>query len=143
MGRKTIYSPEEALKRRRSQDREYYRNLSPKQREIRRELSNLNKLKHRHEKRSQILALLGNRCVKCGYSDSRALQIDHIHGNGCKEIRKFKNEDYYYSFVLKQLKSGSKDYQCLCANCNWIKRSENGEFGKNPNLALFLKRTND
>lgn len=132
MGRISKLSPEQRLERKRSQDREYYRNIGPKQRVIRRKLSNLNKLKHRHEKRGLILALLGNCCVKCGYSDPRALQIDRVHGNGKKEIRKFKNEDYYYRFVLEQLKSGSKDYQCLCANCNWVKRHENGEFGKKP-----------
>lgn len=130
MGRKAKWTPEQRIEEKRRQDREYYRKLSLEQRVIRRKLSNLNKLKHRHTIRSQILALLGNQCVKCGFSDSRALQIDHINGGGVKEIRKFKNQDEYYRFMLKRLKSGSKAYQCLCANCNWIKRSENGEFRK-------------
>lgn len=75
--------------------------------------------------RLECLSLLGNRCKLCGFSDKRALQIDHVNGKGREERRKQKAE--YYRFILAQLKAGSKDYQCLCANCNWIKRVEKRE----------------
>lgn len=127
MGRKAIYSPEEARKRKRKQDLEYLRNLSQKQRERRRILCNIWQRKQRQKIKSETLSLLGNSCLKCGFSDPRALQIDHVHGKGNKELQKFRNPDGYYRFVLKQIKSGSKDYQLLCANCNWIKRDENKE----------------
>jgi len=84
--------------------------------------------------REEIFELLGNKCsnLKCPIPrdklDIRALQIDHVNGNGQKE-RKIFQADYrrYYEHVLEQIKAGSKDYQLLCANCNWIKRYNKGE----------------
>jgi hypothetical protein len=55
------------------------------------------------------------------------LQIDHINGKGKREINSFSYNRAYYKFVLAQLKAGSKDYQLLCANCNWLKRYKNKE----------------
>jgi hypothetical protein len=75
--------------------------------------------------RKAITGLLGDKCVMCGFNDPRALQIDHVNGGGCKEIRNMTKS--YYKSVLEKLLSGSKDYQLLCANCNWIKRFENKE----------------
>ena len=77
--------------------------------------------------KTQIFELLGGKCIKCGCSDFRCLQIDHINGGGQKERKKFPSHKMFYMYVLKQLRVGSKDYQCLCANCNWIKRWENKE----------------
>lgn len=79
--------------------------------------------------RLQILEKLGNKCVRCSFSDIRALQIDHINGGGKKEILAFKgNFRNYYKNIRKNVKSGDlKKYQLLCANCNWIKRYENKE----------------
>jgi len=71
----------------------------------------------------QIIALLGGKC-KCGFSDPRALQIDHVNGHGNKEKREAGSTITYYNRILKRIKEGSKDYQVLCANCNWIKRHE-------------------
>jgi hypothetical protein len=28
----------------------------------------------------------------------------------------------YYRIILRKLKAGSRDYQTLCAYCNWLKR---------------------
>lgn len=70
-----------------------------------------------------VLGLLGCKCKICGFSDYRALQIDHVDGGGCKEKRVGNKNKYYYNELLK----GSKKYQLLCANCNWIKRFENNE----------------
>jgi len=90
-------------------------------------------IKRSKKLRMEILSLLGNKCSnpKCavlgGMKDIRALQIDHIHGGGCKKIKKCNNPHYYYETILKQIKAGSKDYQLLCANCNWIKRYEKEE----------------
>ena len=77
--------------------------------------------------RNEILALLGNCCSKCGFSDKRALEIDHVHGSGNKHIHSFKSNYSYLISVKRDLENGSKDYQCLCANCNQIKRAENNE----------------
>ena len=75
--------------------------------------------------------LLGGKCIKCGFADSRALQIDHVNGGGWKEIKTIKGS--YALFVLNSLLAGEKNkYQLLCANCNWIKRVENNEVRKKP-----------
>lgn len=60
-------------------------------------------------------------------TDPRCLQIDHVHGNGVQERKKRKHSSGYYRGILKEVRAGSKDYQLLCANCNWIKRVENKE----------------
>lgn len=76
------------------------------------------------KQRDKIIELLGAIC-KCGYTDNRALNIDHINGGGTKERKKVGGG--YYTFVLKQLNAGSKDYQLLCCNCNQIKKVVNDE----------------
>lgn len=111
-----------------------YKDLE-KQRESERKYGRMHKTKrndynkkYKLKFRTEILALLGNKCVCCGFSDPRALQIDHVNGHGSQERKLFKRDSArFYKFVLKQIKSGSKDYQLLCANCNWIKRIEKKE----------------
>jgi len=76
--------------------------------------------------RISIMEILGLMCCKCGYTDLRALQIDHINGNGHEERRK-RGTESYYRFMLNKVIAGSKEYQVLRANCNWIKRLENNE----------------
>jgi len=85
-----------------------------------------------NECKDKIMYLLGNKCANPNCPilpeklDKRALQIDHIHGGGNKEKKNFSGREGYYGYILKQIKSGSKDYQLLCAYCNWIKRFESG-----------------
>lgn len=73
--------------------------------------------------RIKALEMLGNKCIKCGFSDVRALQIDHINGGGWDARKKGITG---YKLCGDVLKNPSL-YQCLCANCNWIKRYENHE----------------
>lgn len=82
--------------------------------------------KHYAKLRVAIFAILGSRCVKCGFDDLRALQIDHINGGGSKQRKGLAGRDYHRA-ILDELLGGSSDYQILCANCNWIKRAENNE----------------
>ncbi len=74
-----------------------------------------------------IYNILGNKCSRCGFLDSRALQIDHIKGGGSKEADR---EGWaYWKYLAKLPEVDLKDrYQILCANCNWIKRHENKEW---------------
>ena len=76
--------------------------------------------------RSAALAALGNKCVHCGFTDLRAMQIDHINGGGRKE-----RFDVFGTSPRKLYKAVINDdgnkYQLLCANCNQIKRIEKGE----------------
>ncbi len=76
-------------------------------------------------KREELIAALGGKCSRCGIDDHRVLQIDHVNGGGTKDCKKMvgvKNKT-----ILERVLSGSKDYQLLCANCNWIKRHELNE----------------
>lgn len=78
--------------------------------------------------RDMVIATLGGKCVKCGFKDVRALQIDHVNGGGYKAFntKSFSRETYWRS-VLVSYSSNKGEYQLLCANCNWIKRYENNE----------------
>lgn len=69
--------------------------------------------------------VLGEICVRCGFADKRALQIDHIHGNGAQDKEKFGSLNGTY--LKHVITTGTSDYQLLCANCNWIKRHEEGK----------------
>lgn len=91
---------------------------------------------------TEIRLLLGNKCIRCGFSDPRALQIDHVHGKGLDERKQINSGSRFYLIILNKIKSGSKDYQLLCANCNCIKRHENNEFPKSQleNEKLLWKR---
>lgn len=90
------------------------KNLETQRRRVRECLQNI---------REKIVKLLGSKCVICGFSDPRALEIDHINNNGNEE-RKIFSTYGYYKHILDQIKVGSKDYQLLCSNCNAIKRYE-------------------
>lgn len=74
--------------------------------------------------RIETIRLLGGKCVRCGFEDWRALQADHVNGRG-EECKKAQISLYYD--IKLCLRREIKKYQCLCANCNWIKRYENDE----------------
>jgi len=78
--------------------------------------------------RKAVLDILGGKCNRCGFDDYRALQIDHINGDGYIERTKGKGFGSDYSKrVMQSFLNGENKYQLLCANCNWIKRVENKE----------------
>lgn len=80
---------------------------------------------YRTNLRGQVIKHLGGKCKKCGYSDQRALQLDHINGGG-SQLRKQKNSwSQFYREVLRG--EHPHEIQILCANCNWIKKIENKE----------------
>ena len=82
--------------------------------------------KSQQKARAKLVILLGGRCVICGFSDERALQIDHKNGGGYKE-RKHHGNWVLYNFYLKHPEKAEEQLQILCANCNWIKRHERKE----------------
>lgn len=79
------------------------------------------------ELRSSVFAILGNKCSMCGFDDVRALQVDHINGNGGKERKSNNGVTGTYKKIVSLGLKAKKNYQILCANCNWIKRVENKE----------------
>lgn len=81
--------------------------------------------KHLEKIKARAIMKYGGVCKRCGFGDIRALQIDHVSGDGNEERKRFKNSTTIYRHLIKNEKS--KKYQVLCANCNWIKRVENNE----------------
>ena len=74
-------------------------------------------------RKNLVYDLLGGECESCGMKDTRVLQVDHIDGGGAEE-RRTKN---YMGILRKIIETEGEGYQLLCANCNWIKRVEQGE----------------
>ena len=87
--------------------------------------------KYKQKVRAKTIELLGGKCsnpnclVPNGCTDIRCLQIDHVKGGGNKALKSSYKE---YKKIYMAIRSGSKDYQLLCANCNWIKFHENKEW---------------
>jgi len=75
-------------------------------------------------RRERVYKLLSSKCNRCGFTDRRALQIDHVHGDGKSDRKKYTSQSLYLKHILEVK---GKGYQILCANCNWIKRHENKE----------------
>ena len=71
-----------------------------------------------------LYTLLGDKCVICGFSDKRALQIDHRNGGGKRHYSKSGSLG-----VLKHAVENPSEYQILCANHHWINMREKGEVG--------------
>lgn len=107
---------EQALESSRQSGKRYYRANKDKVRE--RSIRLWQKLKQ------ETFEVLGGAiCVKCDFKDVRALQIDHLNGGGRKHMKGFSSNKTY----LKYVRENPEEFQVLCANCNWIKVSENRE----------------
>ncbi len=61
-------------------------------------------------------------CLQCGFTDIRALSIDHIKGSGNQHRKTVKN--LYHYLQRNNLPGG---YQTLCMNCQFIKKQELNE----------------
>jgi len=79
---------------------------------------------YRDKSRSKLLVLLGDKCVRCGFTDKRALQIDHIDNDGYIERRQYKDYRDIYKNYYNNPKLAKQKIQILCSNCNWIKKHE-------------------
>lgn len=115
-----------------NKDAVYWRSYYLKNREKLLEQHEIRRKRYRKVLKVQIFNLLGNTCSNpynlphpdwC--NDLEILQIDHVHSDGWKDRRKERLA--YYKKVLKEIQSGSKDYQLLCPNCNWKKKVLNKE----------------
>lgn len=85
--------------------------------------------KHREKRRLEVLSHYSDgeiKCKMCGYTDIRALSIDHILGKGTTHRKQTKGGGYYlYSWLKKN--NYPDGYQVLCMNCQFIKRHTNHE----------------
>lgn len=85
-------------------------------------------------------ALLGEICASCAFADRRALQIDHVFGDGFlrNKINGVGRGDS--SSVYQEVLKEPERFQILCANCNWIKRVQNQEHKKRERYSLWQKQ---
>jgi DNA-directed RNA polymerase subunit RPC12/RpoP len=73
------------------------------------------------EKKVNVLSHYSNndmKCKYCGFTDLRALSLDHINGGGNKH-RKEIGENIYRWIIKNNYPEG---FQVLCMNCQFIKR---------------------
>ena len=75
------------------------------------------------ELRSLVFDLIGRRCAVCNEDDIRCLTVDHIDGGGTRE-RAQMGARFVYIKIIGRRGAG---YQCLCLNCQAIKRIEQNE----------------
>ena len=60
-------------------------------------------------------------CARCGFSDVRALSIDHINNDGAQHRRQVGSNNVYAWIVRNGFPDG---FQVLCMNCQFIKEAE-------------------
>ncbi len=93
---------------------------------------------YRIKMRNKILETAGGaKCCKCGFTDIRALQIDHVNGGGRKENLNRNS----LKRIVTTIKENPNKYQVLCANCNWIKKHENNETNSTIKRGLPIKNS--
>lgn len=77
--------------------------------------------KAKAKERERLYEIYGHVCAICGFSDKRALTLDHRLNNGNEERRQLGERGVY-----RKAKAGyaPDEYQILCMNCQFIKRVE-------------------
>jgi hypothetical protein len=55
-------------------------------------------------------------CVRCGCTDSRILEINHIYGGGAKEIKRLGSGSQIQRSILKDKRKD--EFEVLCRVCN-------------------------
>jgi len=113
----------EYLRQWRQDNEEHCREYATDYRETHREEKRVYSREYARRFRREVLEFFGNRCVRCGFDDPRALQLDHINGGGNREHQLTTGLYGIYRRALEH----PEDFQLLCANCNNIKRYEAGE----------------
>lgn len=85
-----------------------------------RELARMSRYRRFGPARDAAVEKLGGVCQVCGFSDERALEIDHVNGGGTAERKKMDRVTFY-----KKVASGELTHvQLLCLNCHRIKSIE-------------------
>ena len=105
----------EAEKRRREKDPEKYRRYMKEYMRT-----------HHTPIKVEVLSFYGNgkcACVRCGFSDIRALSIDHINNDGGNHRRQLGKAGTSFYKWLKD-NNFPDGFQTLCMNCQFIKTQE-------------------
>jgi hypothetical protein len=90
-------------------------------------------------------------CAYCGYSDLRALSIDHVASNGAEHRKQLKNNkrgEGKCLYVWLEKNHFPPGYQVLCMNCQFIKRHTREEWAKKKTpecntLVSFIDKKED
>ena len=98
----------ENMKRYRSENPEKYREQSRRA---------------KYRLREKLAEVFGRLCVICGFSDTRALTLDHILNNGAEERREIGERGVYYRALKPK---HQHEYRVLCMNCQFITRHDGG-----------------
>jgi hypothetical protein len=81
-----------------------------------------------YKSKEAVFDFFGRKCKKCGFSDIRALHLDHVLGDGYKDR---KEHSFGFGYVRGLIETNPSEarrrFQVLCANCNQIKVYENNE----------------
>lgn len=67
--------------------------------------------------RVKAIIFLGGKCVKCGCTDIKALEINHIDGGGSKDKYAHGRRKQYYLDILSGRRK-SDDLNIMCKVCN-------------------------
>ena len=78
-----------------------------------------------HELRLAAILKMGSACRMCGYSDARALEMDHIESLMKTGEKRLPTKQTYLEII--NAKFPAEKYQLLCANCHRIKSYEHGD----------------
>jgi len=111
--RKYYESHREVIRKQKAENMRRYRVENP---EKHRKMSRDAKAKLKE----QLFEMYGHTCAVCGFSDKRALTLDHINQNGNEE-RKALGERGVYRRALAEYRPD--EYRTLCMNCQFIERS--------------------
>lgn len=76
--------------------------------------------------KDSVFNLYGRICDSCGFSDIKALTLDHILNNGAEERKKL-GERGVYCRAIKDFRPN--EYRILCMNCQFIKRVKANQHG--------------
>jgi len=69
--------------------------------------------------RVKLFDMYGHKCSLCGFTDKRALTLDHIKNNGAEERESLGARGPWYRAVKKYR---PEEYRILCMNCQFIER---------------------
>lgn len=77
-------------------------------------------------------------CTQCGFSDDRALSIDHIDGDGAQHRKEIASGRTFYKWLIDN--DFPDGFQTLCMNCQFVKRHEQNEYRRmTPEIAPYRK----
>jgi hypothetical protein len=113
----------ERMRKRRASDPDFYEKY---------EKENSIRYKREHDNRAKIVMALGVKCIcrstdcwhtgPCMVDDVRAIELDHIFGNGKQHREEYQQKHYQmYAYYAKHLDEAKKIFQPLCMICNRIK----------------------